>query len=908
MIKMNVKLKHVKELYKLDWKRIFRNKLTLFFIVALMVIPSLYAWFNIAALWDPYANTGDIKIAVYSSDEEVEVMDKKVNVGNKIVKNLRTNDAIGWQFVDSKKELDDGVKSGKYYAGIYLPKDFSENLVSFVNGEIKKPEIEYSVNQKINAIAPKIADKGAGTIQETISKEFIGVVSKTLLKTFNEIGYDLDANLPSINKLTSKILEIDDNLDKIEGYTKEVQDLNKKMPEYKEKLTKANEFIDYLPEVTKMGNKVVQVNNMLPEIRESGKMIVSLQNKIPQIRSAGAQLNAIDNDFDKVTKIMDEAISEANKGLRIMTEAQQVLPQVALVANAANQLIPEVKDNVQKIQDAMPQVASGIGIGAQLIGATASDISRISEDLAQLVNNHELTPEKKADIQSVLAKLATSLETLNRLIDSTTTSLTQLQNITGSNKLQDVIDQLAKAKRMIQPIIQDIYFISNNLDYVSTDVVINRLLTISEQSKRLAETLDGINPQAIQTRVNSMLDKVQTMLTGAQKLTSQIDNQKINDINRLLDSTSQTVTEAIGLLQKYQQQLPAMKQEVHSANVLVNSNMERIVGAINKAAYMYQNDLPNLEQKLSKASSFVINDWPNIEHDLKRTMNMVNEKVPEVEEALTMADDMIQNDWPNIRTGIEKAADGIRKGQKDFDLKEVIKLLKSDVNKETNFIKNPVKIAQKDVYPVPNYGSASTPFYTTLCLWVGALLLSSLATTDVHLRGRQLKRYSKREQFLSRMMTYLTIGFFQTLIVTLGNLWLLDVYVVDSFYSVLFAFIVGLTFMMIVYVLVALFNNLGKGMAIIILVLSISGGGGNFPIQMSGPFFRFINPLLPFTYGVNLLREPVGGIYWPNAKKYIFVLILFTVVFFLLGFILYPYVKDKVKALDEKMHGGRIIH
>ncbi|MFK5283560.1 hypothetical protein ACI3PL_28700, partial [Lacticaseibacillus paracasei] len=76
----------------------------------------------------------------------------------------------------------------------------------------------------------------------------------------------------------------------------------------------------------------------------------------------------------------------------------------------------------------------------------------------------------------------------------------------------------------------------------------------------------------------------------------------------------------------------------------------------------------------------------------------------------------------------------------------------------------------------------------------------------------------------------------------------------DPFYSVLFALLISIAFMIMVYVLVALFGNVGKGIAIIILVLSISGGGGNYPIQVSGKFFQAINPYLPFTHAVNLLR------------------------------------------------------
>lgn len=293
-------LSNVSYLYKLDWKRIFHNKLTLFFVVALFILPSLYAWFNIEALWDPYSNTGDIPIAVYSDDKTVEVMGKRVNVGDELIDNLKKNHKIGWRFVKSKEALDQGVKTGKYYAGIYLPSDFTKNLTSFIKGDIKKPVIEYRVNQKINAIAPKITDKGAGTIQSTIADQFINVVSDTLLKVFNEVGFQLDKNLISINKIKSQILYVDEHMSEFDDYTKEIVALNTKMPELKEKLNKANKFMEYIPEVNDVGEKVKMVNAMIPQIEKGGKLILELQKDIPQIENAGRQLNMIDNDFGEV--------------------------------------------------------------------------------------------------------------------------------------------------------------------------------------------------------------------------------------------------------------------------------------------------------------------------------------------------------------------------------------------------------------------------------------------------------------------------------------------------------------------------------------------------------------------------------------------------------------------------------
>lgn len=129
-------------MYRLDWKRIFTNPISIFLVVALMILPSLYAWFNIKALWDPYGNTKELPIAFYSADSGTKLDDKQVKIGEEVEKNLKKNNQLGWKFVESKEAVTQGVKSGKYYAGIYLPSEFSEDLVSFIKGEIQKPTIQ----------------------------------------------------------------------------------------------------------------------------------------------------------------------------------------------------------------------------------------------------------------------------------------------------------------------------------------------------------------------------------------------------------------------------------------------------------------------------------------------------------------------------------------------------------------------------------------------------------------------------------------------------------------------------------------------------------------------------------------------------------------------------------------------
>lgn len=854
-----------------------------------MIIPSLYAWFNIKALWDPYSNTGELPIAVYSDDQTATFQDKSVNIGDEVLKNLKKNKQLGWRFVDSKKELDKGVQSGKYFAGIYLPKDFSKDLLSFTSGDINKPKIEYSINEKINAIAPKITSKGASSIQSQISEEFIKTASSTLIKTFNDIGYDIDKNMVSIQKVKSMILDTDANIGTIDTYAKQVTDLHGKMPELKEKLAKANDAMKYLPEVDALGEKIVELNGKMPSIKEQASVILTLQEKIPEIQNAGRQIAMIDEDFASVEQTMSEGIQEAKQGLEIIQQVQTALPDIRKLGDQANDLGNVTLDGATQLEKALPGITQSVGTILKAIGTISAGVNTALEDL----KNHRLPVEEREAIKQQLSEsLGKQHENIQQLIQL----FTQIQEATGNTDLQDTINRLNTIDGIVVRLKTDV----DNIDVNAvTDADLN---AIQAEAQQVEATVNSINPDAIENTVKTILDKLIATIQNAQ---GQLNKAQQIDFEGLLSSTSQTVTNAISLLEKYQAEMPAIKQEIHDANTMLNGNMETIVNGINRGADLYKNDLPVIQDKVSKAAAFMQNDYPGIRKDLTNTLKTVNEKMPDVEAALDKANELIINDWPNIKTGLHKAANAIRKGEKEVDLGEILKLLKLDANKESDFFTQPVEVKEHAVYPIANNGSASTPFYTALCLWVGAVLFSSVATTDVYLEGKDKKRFSKREQFSARMFTFIVMGIGQALIVTLGNYFALGVDVRNPAYSVWFAVLIAITFMIMVYVLVALFGNVGKGIAIIILVLSISGGGGNYPIQVSGKFFQMINPFLPFTHAVNLLRESAGGIYWPNAWFAIWIMVGISVVFSIGGAILYPHLEHRSKkfaALAQKSH------
>ena len=219
-------------IFRRDLKRILRNPAALLVIIGVSIIPSLYAWFNIVANIDPYANTSGIKVAVANNDQEASSNGLSINAGDEIITNLKENDQLGWTFV-SEDEAVEGVRSGKYYAAIVIPDNFSESLLSVLSGKLNTPELEYYINEKANAIAPKITSTGASTIQSQINSTFSSVAAESVSDVVKNSVTDVADAVGNVNtdinemlkKADANIQAYEDLLDKFNNSSDSTKDL-----------------------------------------------------------------------------------------------------------------------------------------------------------------------------------------------------------------------------------------------------------------------------------------------------------------------------------------------------------------------------------------------------------------------------------------------------------------------------------------------------------------------------------------------------------------------------------------------------------------------------------------------------------------------------------------------------------
>lgn len=715
-------MKNIIKIFIRDIKSIIKNWVALIIILGLMILPSLYAWFNIRASWDPYGNTGGIKVAIVNNDKGGNLQDKFINVGDELVTKLKENSNLGWEFV-SEEEGNNGVHKGKYYATIIIPEEFTSETLSIINNNIKRPTLIYRVNEKSNAIAPKITDKGITTIKSQVDSNIIETVDGLIFMVFNEMGVSIEGSKDKILKLI---------------------------------------------------NGVIDLNNKVPEIEN----------------------------------IINEIYNGSSSAENLISKAKENLPLLQDTLNSSNSLLVDTKNALEKSKGALGDVAPVI----------KSDLEVINRELSNLEGLINTVININIDKNSIL------------------------------NGLDNISIKLGEINSKINGIIKS-------------------LEPLSKFNNNLKEIINELN--AVSTKLNSAIDII-SKISDTVNNASPVDKSKLQEIKSLIEANRNII-----------------------ANILNNYD-SLYIPAINKAIDQLTNISDNSITLLNEAKSAI----PDIESLLNSLDNALKLGKGDIEK--------LNNEMPKIKVSLSNISSKLSSINKDEAIDKLLSLLKNDWEAVSNFLGSPVEIKEEVLFPIPNYGSAMSPFYSTLALWVGALILVSLLTTEPHGFKEEIT-FKPYEKYFGKFLTFGFIGICQTLILTLGDIFLLKCYVLNKGLFIGVSLLSSIIFILIVYTLVSIFGNVGKAISVILLVIQVAGAGGTFPVEVMPSFFKKVNPLLPFTYSISAMREAVAGIVKSNLTRDIIMLLCYGVIFVLIGLFLKGPINKASKKFIEKLNESGLI-
>lgn len=477
-------MKNIFKIYKNDLKDIFTNKVLLVIITGLCILPSLYAWFNIKASWDPYGNTGNISVAVVNEDSGAEIMDKEVNIGDELVDKLKTNKDLGWKFVDRKKALE-GVNDGTYYAYIEIPSNFSKDLTSLVSKDIKKGTIIYTVNEKINAIAPKITSKGATTIQNEVNQTVVKTVSEVVLNVFKEAGIELEKQLPKLSTLENNLVEVqgkfkninkvvDTAVDATDKVSDIVKDLQNDIPLIKETLTNtknlSSDIKSFLNDsktgLSQLSPVIKNDLGLISEISSNAKDAVSdLIDAINKGSESAPQL--IDNLSTKLSNLA----SSTNTLTKFLEKLNKLVPgnQLKSVIDSLNSISTKLDTAVNSLQTIKNQVANGEKPPLTNLNNLLKVVSDVNTITSSILNNFD--SKIQAPIGNIIDDAFKVVENVIEVLDSAEKKLPDVEDIlnttlsfTGSAKegATFVKEKLPYAKSVVDDLVDAMKKINNN--------------------------------------------------------------------------------------------------------------------------------------------------------------------------------------------------------------------------------------------------------------------------------------------------------------------------------------------------------------------------------------------------------------------------------------------------------------
>ncbi|MDD6534772.1 MAG: YhgE/Pip family protein [Methanosphaera sp.] len=224
------------------------------------------------------------------------------------------------------------------------------------------------------------------------------------------------------------------------------------------------------------------------------------------------------------------------------------------------------------------------------------------------------------------------------------------------------------------------------------------------------------------------------------------------------------------------------------------------------------------------------------------------------------------------------------------------------ISNAQSYFHSPTVLSNYSYYEADNYGQQVTPFYTALALWVGCIILIALLSTTA---GKDEEKYRPVEVYLGKLGLFAIMNILQTVVMFIA-LNLLGVTMVDPTMTFISMFIIGLSFMILTYTLVSLFGNVGKAIAIIILVFQISGTNGIYPIQIMAPALQSLIPFLPMTYAIAMLKDAIFGIIWPSFIGNVTCLLIFPIAAIILGFIAKEKLDKNCKYANKKLEESDI--
>lgn len=479
-----------------DMKKISTNVIAVVIILGLSILPSLYAWFNIFSNWDPYgpSSTGNIKVAVVSDDAGAEISGLEINIGATVVEALQANNTIGWVFTDNSDETIEGVKAGDYYAALVIPETFSEDMVSFLTGDLEHPQIIYYENGKKNAIAPKITQKAQKTVRQQVNATFISTLAESAMKAGNVISATDSDGVSIADTMTEKLTALSSDMD---TYINILSSFKGIMDSAQSIISTTKIMLPSLDTVldsskTSLSSMQTMVNSSTNTVNTVSDMMLS-------------SLDMIDGTLIMISNVVNSDLSSAQTVSTIVLNGigavNNMIPYAKEIFNSSvagieakgdekiNSQINTIRGQFDLVKSDADHVGSSSAVAVansnDLIDKIQAELEHCSNDIAVLKDTY--SSSVKPQLSSTVTNAQAALNTTVNALSSFNLNLGSTDNVlTGySDTLADGNTNLDTTLELAKELSDYIKTLTENMSELSDNENYNKLIEVMDSNPEL---------------------------------------------------------------------------------------------------------------------------------------------------------------------------------------------------------------------------------------------------------------------------------------------------------------------------------------------------------------------------------------------------------------------------------------
>lgn len=399
---------------------------------------------------------------------------------------------------------------------------------------------------------------------------------------------------------------------------------------------------------------------------------------------------------------------------------------------------------------------------------------------------------------------------------------------------------------------------------------------VTESALALTQAAVDINLASAQIAgdIQTAKANVDTALAEARELVS-YNNQLLESLRNSPVASTDQVQKAISDIEAQNASLSSTITSLEQLANQLDNNAQAVKNATDTVANVAKTSADNLQKS---AKDFQITILPEIDTSLDSLASAIGTLRGATESLRTLFDQestlltqlasMLEQSksicaevglsLEALENNLESTYTDLRSLQNSASFKELTTLLGMNPDDVSSFMSSPVKLDTVALYPVNPYGSGIAPFFSNLALWVCGFILMAIVRLRVDPVG--LPRFSATQAYFGRWLFYVSIGIIQSLIICIGDL-VLGIQCENPAAFIGAGVLAGFVYVNLLYALAYSMRHIGKALAVVLLVLQIPGSSGMFPVEMMPEFYQVLNPLLPFTYSIDAMREAIGGMY-----------------------------------------------